>query len=220
MQTLDPLPSDNFGVHIENDQDHRKLLWLLNKIGEKKIRASSEKYKSKNDGAEIYVSTLLSWYQLKVPSKVYAETYVPIYSVYILLLRHHPILKLGFTGRWPNRAFDYVKTGVYEINAVQDTNNLFDLEKSVAFDTGSKTIALQLEKSAKVIFEKFNTQPPRGLGLKGYGVCTSTEWFSHLIYDRLIDHFSSFGVTYSDEEFGRTSRTLRSALDFYKETLC
>ena len=31
MQALDPLPSDNYGVHVENDMDHRRLLWLLNK---------------------------------------------------------------------------------------------------------------------------------------------------------------------------------------------
>jgi hypothetical protein len=220
MQTLDPLPEDKFGVFVENDADHRKLLWLLKKIGEKKLRMSSEKYALKNDGALIFVSTLLKWHQLKVPSAVYAEKYIPIYCVYILLLRHHPILKLGFTGRWPNRAFDYLKTGVYEANLVQDASELFDLDKSIAFNTDSKKMALLLEKLAKTKFVKFNTQPPSGLGLNSYSGYTTREWFSQQIYDELIDHFSSCDATYSDGGFGRTSQTFRVALDFYKEISC
>jgi hypothetical protein len=219
MQNLDRLPSDNFGVHIENDEDHRKLLWLLTKIGEKKLRASSKKYENKHDGANIYVSTLLRYYQLKVPSKIYAEQYIPVYGVYVLLLRQYPILKLGFTGRWPNRAFDYVKTSSYDANITSDISRLFDLEKSFFFKTDSKKISMQLEKSAKVIFYDFNEQPPL-FQLKNYGCNRSTEWFSSVIYDQLISYFSTFGLSYFDERFTRYPENLLSALNSYKEISC
>jgi hypothetical protein len=218
MQNFNSLPADTYGVHVENDIDHLKLLWLLDKIGEKKLRASAAKYEKKYGGSRVFVSTLLKWYQLVVPPKVYAEQYIPMYCVYVLVLRQDPIIKLGFTGRWPNRAFGYVKHGSYEGNMFNDTVSCFDIDRSCAFFTDTKKEALQLENSAKIAFEKFRVQPP--FGLKGYGVRESREWFSNEIYSLAIKHFSSFDLADSDRGFCRGLQTLRTALDLYKETSC
>ncbi len=145
MLPLGTLPADNFGVHVENDIDERKLAWLLNQIGEVKIRKSAEKYTAKY-GDLIYVSKLLQWYGKKAPSSAYSEKYIPQYSVYILRSRDYPILKLGYSVQWLNRAFSFVKTGSYDANILFDVPATFDIDQSCAFYTGSKELALRTER--------------------------------------------------------------------------
>jgi len=45
--TLPILANDNYGVHVENDIDVRRLAWLVNTIGEEKLRCAVEKIRKK-----------------------------------------------------------------------------------------------------------------------------------------------------------------------------
>lgn len=38
------LPPDQFNVLVENDMDEARLLWLVNRIGETKLRKTAAKY--------------------------------------------------------------------------------------------------------------------------------------------------------------------------------
>ena len=106
-------PEDNFDVHVENEMDERRLLWLVNTIGEKKVRASARKYKYYPE-SKLFVSILLKRFRLKVPAEVYSEVKVPIYRVYVLVLRDHSAIKLGMTGDWLNRAYAFVKRPIIQ----------------------------------------------------------------------------------------------------------
>jgi hypothetical protein len=102
------LPEDNFGVHVENEIDERRLLWLVNQIGETKLRNSAAKRSKYYPDSKLFVSVILKRFQLKVPPSVYTEVKVPIYWVYILVLQDHSAIKVGMTGGWPNRAYTFV----------------------------------------------------------------------------------------------------------------
>ena len=214
MQALQPLPLDSYGVHVANEMDHRRLLWLLNKIGEKKLRKSSDKYKSKNNGAAIYISTLLKWYQLKVPSIVYSEKYITNYCVYILVSAKCPVIKVGVTGRWPARAFSFAKQSYFQLYKVDKLLQVFDIQQSFAIYTGSEKLARSIESAAKRKFKNFSVQPPLESQLRSYGVQTSKECFSNDIYTDLVDFLhSSVNFNITETCMDPKSETLSVALD-------
>lgn len=208
------LPHDNFGVYVGNDMDKRKLLWLVNQIGEKKLRISSGKYKNKYPESDIFVSTVLKWHGLKVPAEVFTEVNVPIYRVYILCLQDQSALKLGFTGGWPGRAFDFVKTADYNADYSKKIFELFDTDKSIAFEANSESLARQIEHSAKLKFAEFKVPSPYERGLISYGNRTSTEWFQYSIYDNLIQYLSSFKTSELNASRSALPLTLRNAINF------
>lgn len=54
------LPPDQFPVVLENDMDRARLLWLVNDMGEAKLRKSVAKYLARWPGGKPFVSTLSS----------------------------------------------------------------------------------------------------------------------------------------------------------------
>ena len=74
MTTFINDPPDNaYGVIVVNDKDAKSLLWLVGQIGENRLIASVEKYKKRYPNSRPFVSTVLKWYRLKVPVRVYSE---------------------------------------------------------------------------------------------------------------------------------------------------
>jgi hypothetical protein len=137
------LPDHNYGVIVENDMDARRLLWLVNKIGEKKLIASVGKYNKRFPGYKPFVSTLLKWYQLKVPVNIYAMVNIPIYRVYIMYHIDSSTIKIGFSGNWVSRVYNLTRYGSFD---------MFDLKRSVAFNFyGNKRQAMKVERMAKKI---------------------------------------------------------------------
>ena len=112
MAEITSLPDDKFNVIVESKMDQLRLLWLVNKIGEAKLRKSVAKYQNRYPESKPFVSVLLQWYRLKVPTSVYAPAIVPVYWVYILRLRKAPKIKIGVTGRWPQRAFNFLSRAI------------------------------------------------------------------------------------------------------------
>lgn len=186
FELLDSLPDDHFGVFIQNEKDLRKLLWLLEKIGEKKLRKSTSTYKKKYPDSDLFVSKILSWHKLKVPFKVYAPVVEPIYAVYVLMLKDHSTLKIGFTGRWPLRTYDFLKTADYrKFIPLDKVRDFFDTDKSFSINFESERIARDFEAAAKLKYESFRVPSPRDRGLISYGCAGHTEWFDPSIYDEL-----------------------------------
>jgi hypothetical protein len=215
---FDALPEDNFGVHVTNDMDVKKLLWLVNEIGEKKLRISSAKYKLKYPESSVYISTVLRWHGLKVPYKIYAPVVVPIYSVYVLLLSDHSTLKIGFTGRWPMRSYDFLKTANYrKFIPFEKLDEFFDLERSYAVFFNSESAARDVEATTLVKFAEFRAPSPRDRGLISYGCAGHTEWFEVSIYEQLTDYL--FGLDLVESKNSQAvSQTLESAL-LYEQSL-
>ena len=191
------LPDDNFGVYVENERDERKLLWLVNQIGEEKLRKSASKRSKYYPDSLLFVSTILKRFHLTVPPSVYTEVRVPIYWVYLLALHDHTAVKLGMTGIWPNRAYDFVKTANYALNFDEELKALFDLSRSIAFPARSRPIALEIEAKLKKDFANYKVPSPYERGLVNYGVGGHKEWFDFSIYDDLFQRLSSLGQPYS-----------------------
>ena len=192
--TFNTLPEDNFGVHVENDMDARLLLWLVNQIGETKLRKSAAKRNKYYPDDKLFVSVILKRFQLKVPPSVYGETKVPIYWVYILVLRDHSAIKVGMTGGWPGRAYDFVKTADYTKNFDKALFALFDTELSVAVHAPSKSAAIKIEDETKKAFAHRKAPSPYERGLISYGCGGHTEWFDYLAYADIIEHVATIGL--------------------------
>lgn len=176
------LPEDNFGLFVENDTDRRKLLWLLEVIGEKKLRASAAKRNKYYPDSPLFVSVILKRFNLKPPLSVYARISVEIIRLYILASKDRKSLKIGITNRWPDRVYDFVKSANYSLNFDPEVLTLFDTELSMAFDCISETDARQTERNIKNVYKNFRVTPPAGIR---NGKCP-TEWFAFEIYDELL----------------------------------
>lgn len=188
------LPADNFGVHVENDMDERRLLWLVNTIGEGKLRKSASKRNKYYPDSKMFVSVILKRFNLKVPTAIYTEVNVPIYWVYVLVLRDYSAIKLGMTGTWPNRAYNFVKTADYSKNFDNAVCALFDVNLSMAFAAGSKSNARLIEQSNKQMYLKFQVPSPYHRGLIPFGCGGHTEWFEYSIYDEFVKSLSANGT--------------------------
>lgn len=212
IEIFDALPEDNFGVHVENDKDARKLLWLVNEIGEKKLRISSSKYKEQYPESDVFISTVLRWHGLKVPFKIYSPVVVPIYAVYVLMLHDHSALKIGFTGRWPLRSYDFLKTANYKkFISLEKLEEFFDVKRSFAVCFESESNARAFEASALLKFVEFRAPSPKDRGLISYGCAGHTEWFEVSIYDQLTDYLGRLQQGESNST-AVISQTLESAL--------
>lgn len=191
IPAFNSLPPDKFGVHVANEKDELQLLWLVNTIGEKKLRASANKRNTHYPDDKLFVSVILKRFQLKVPREVYTEVQVPIFRVYVLVLRDHSAVKIGMSGRWPNRAYDFVKTADYSKNFDGAVKELFDVNQSVAFAAGLESNARMIEQSTKQMYLKFQVPSPYHRGLIHFGCGGHTEWFDYSIYDELVDAIST-----------------------------
>jgi hypothetical protein len=182
------LPEDNFGVHVENEVDERRLLWLVNTIGEKKLRASANKRNKYYPDSKLFVSVLLKRFGLKVPPCVYTAVNMAIPRVYVLTLLDMTAIKIGITENWPDRAYAFVKTADYSRNFDQELEAKFDLQQSLAFTVDSITAARHIEGSLKKMFAKFRV-PSRA----AYGCGGHKEWFDYSIRTDVIEQLSRYG---------------------------
>ena len=67
LPEISQLPTDCYGVFVDNDLDTRRLLWLVNQIGEQKLRSGVKKYNDKYPDSKPYVSLMLKRYKLNSP---------------------------------------------------------------------------------------------------------------------------------------------------------
>lgn len=191
---FEALPEDNFGVHVEDEMDARRLLWLANQIGETKLRASAAKRHEYHPDSPLFVSVILKRFNLKVPPTVYAEVKVPIYWVYVLVLRDQSAIKIGMTGSWPDRVYGFVKTANYTKNFDDELTTLFDADGSMAFPATSKSRAIQIERETQKAFAHTKAPSPYKRGLISYGCGGHTEWFDYSAYAGIIRHLATFGA--------------------------
>jgi hypothetical protein len=191
---IDQLPPDQFNVEVENDMDRARLLWLVNHVGEAKLRRSVAKYQVRWPKSRPFVSTLLKWYRLKVPVAVYAPVAIPVYWLYVLYKRDNSEIKVGVTGKWPVRVFAWVPLR-------KEVADIFDLDRSKAFLVGgSKKAALCKEKAIKTAFAGSRSRCARGWN-DGY-----TEWFYSDCFDEVIAM-----ATLLANDHGLVVQTLRAA---------
>lgn len=195
---LRDLPSDQFNVVIENDVDKARLLWLANKIGETKLRKSVAKYQARWPESKPFVSTLLRWYQLKVPVAVYAPVRVPVYWLYLLYKHDGSEVKVGITGDWPRRVYSLVPLH-------KKVSDYFDLDRSSAFLVGGrKDEVLRREAAIKVAFANSRSRPKDSWN-SGY-----TEWFTGDRFGELVQMASLF-----DHEKNLYQQTLGEAIQVH-----
>lgn len=201
-ERIDGLPDDEFGVLVENDMDERRLLWLVNEIGEKKLRASVNKYNARYPDCKPFVSLLLKWYQKTVPVAIYAPVRGPVYAVYLLVMTDGSAMKIGHSGGWHERSYAF-------LNGKQHLEDLFDFDRSCAATIGSsKKDAAAIETSVKHKFHAFSTVSPWERGLIPYGCGGHTEWFVQDCYQDVVSYLTSEATRFPGGEM----HTLRSAL--------
>ena len=185
------LPVNHYGVHVENDMDARRLLYLAEKIGTEKVIRSASKYTEKNPGKQIFVSELLKRYGVKVPAMVYAAVNVPLYRVYMLLHLASSSIKIGYSGDWIQRSLAF--------------GCEFDLDRSISFSFHDKACAMAAERNLKRLFDWARTEPPA----VPYGVGGRKEWFDVAIYQEALTVISNF-----ETRKLRKPLTLRVARDY------
>jgi hypothetical protein len=201
---MKPLPNDNYGVFIANDMDRRRLQYLVEKVGEDKIRRSATKYANKNPGSKIFVSRLLKYYQTKVPSHIYAPVKAPIYHLYILVHLETNTQKIGVSGDWAMaRRIAFLGNAQHEE---------FDLDKSMGFDFHDKQITSRIEKELKENFKRYRVSCP---DFVPFGATGRTKWFSYDAYQEMIEF-----ITQDNGLFNQSNGkivTLREALNHNSE---
>lgn len=199
---IDELPADNFNIVVENDMDRARLLWLVNKIGESKLRKSAAKYQARYPGSLAFVSTILGWYGLKVPTAVYLPVRIPVYWLYLLYRVDGSEVKVGMTGAWPERAFAQVPSH-------HKVSDFFDLDLSRAFLIGGNKVEVRRRESMiKKRFSPWRSRPSHGWN-NSY-----TEWFIGNQLDELVAMASSF-----DDEKHTVVQTLGQAVEIHLECL-
>lgn len=70
LEKLD-MPEDAYGVLVLNEVDARRLKYLVEQIGEAKLRRHTKMYAEKWEGAKPFVSKVLKTFQVKVPTSAY-----------------------------------------------------------------------------------------------------------------------------------------------------
>jgi hypothetical protein len=200
---VEQLPLDYFGVLVENDMDERRLLWLVNEIGETELRSSVRKYNARYPDCKPFVSLILKWYCKTVPVRVYAPVSKPVYSVYVLVTKDGSAIKVGHSGRWHDRARDFLCRD-------KTLPDLFDLTKSCATVIGgSKKGAAAVETKVKHRFREFSTASPKERNLIPYGCGGHGEWFIQDCYQDVIEYL----VSETKHRPDAAIRTLQSALE-------
>lgn len=175
---FDDLPPDQYGVLVVDEVDAIRLKWLVAAIGETKLRRSIAKYSIQYPGCRPYVSLLLTRFHLKVPVRLYAAVPVPVYWVYLLRMRCAPKMKVGMTGRWPFRAWDFVRKANEPDPNREQLAQTFDLEASRAWLVGgNKAEARHRETMVKAALAPWRVAAPWHDGHTNYGASGHTEWF-------------------------------------------
>ncbi len=198
---FDELPDDDFGALVMSDSDRRTLIWLVNEVGESKIRRASVDLANKYDGAKPYVSTLLKRFGRKVPTHVWAPVKVLIYRVYCVVTADKTAFKVGFSGDWIVRACNLP-------NERKNPLDFIDLDKSFSvLVPGASIAARALEKSVLVNLKKNGFHIPPPAEFERYRA-SKKEWFH-------IDGYVIAQQLLRADEFGgvRSNMTLRRALE-------
>lgn len=185
---LSALPADFCDVHVEDEMDARRLLWLIEKIGEEKVRKSALKYKYYPE-SKIFVSTLLKWHQLKVPVAVYAPVSEPIYRVYIVPSSRGAVFKIGYTGRM---VADRLRAFVSLEAPLEDA---FDIAKGIYVQVADKPEALALERKLKACCTKFAIEDAYRMGYAPFGAYGHKEWFTSEALPLAKAELSALGYT-------------------------
>lgn len=182
INAIESLPADFYGVHVQNEIDALRLLYLVEKIGEKKLRSTVKKVTDRYPGFKPFVSKLLGWYRIKVPVSVYAPVEIPLYRVYALILLDHSKIKIGYSKNWVKRASNF------HISSF-DPTALFDIDKSFSVFVGAKIAdAKALEQKALNYFrQKPGCQTEAPVNLM-YSATGKGEWFIGSAL-REIEHF-------------------------------
>ena len=192
------LPDDCYGVYIENDMDKIRLKYLVEQIGEKKLKSSIDKYHKKWPDSKPYVSTLLKWYRITVPVHLYAPINVPIYYVYLLVNHRHSAMKIGVSGNWVSR------THAFSDDFEGDG---FDTSQSIAvLFYSNKKLALKAERHIKNKYSDYRIQPPATVRFGAYG---HKEWFSSEIFTSVLNILKNF-----ETPVLRKSVTLKEAVEY------
>lgn len=192
---IDQLPPDQFNVVVENDLDRARLLWLVNRIGETKLRRTAGKYQARFPGSKAFVSTILSVYNLKVPVEVYAPVRVPVYWLYLLYQLDGSEVKVGATGDWPSRVYAHVPDH-------HDAADIYDIDRSQAFLVGgNRAEVFRRETAIKKHFAPWRSRE------KGWQN-SYTEWFTGDQFDNLVAMACSF-----DDPKDLVVQTLRTAME-------
>jgi hypothetical protein len=203
---IDQLPADRFNVIVENDMDRLRLLWLVNRIGEAKLRKNVAKYQARWPGSQPFVSVMLQRYGLKVPVAVYAPVRIPVYWLYLLWLVDGSKVKVGITGNWPGRAYGFVKFR-------RKITDVFDVDRSRALLVGgSKAEVLRRERELKSRFAAWGVDSPWHDGLVYYGAGGHREWFNGSVGEDLVKVASTF------DKAALVVQTLRTALAIVDDT--
>ncbi|ODB85617.1 hypothetical protein A3194_12340 [Candidatus Thiodiazotropha endoloripes] len=180
--------------------DRRRLQFLVEKVGQVKIRRSAAKYSNKHPGSKIFVSRLLKYYQTKVPTHIYAPVKVPIYHLYVLVHLETNTQKIGVSGDWAmTRRIALLGNAEHEE---------FDLYKSLGFDYHDKKITYRIEKDLKKTFKRYRVIRPNFVP---YGAAGHSEWFSYDAYQKIVDF-----ITQNNGLFNQCNGkmvTLREALN-------
>jgi hypothetical protein len=192
MSTFSELPEDKFGLHVANLRDEQTLLWLVNKIGEAKVRVSASK-RGAYPESPLFVSTIVKRFGLKVPNEIFSEKRVKIARLYLLVLKDLSAVKVGVTSDWPGRAYAFVK------NKLAGLEGTFDLKKSIAIELESMAHARTLEKSLLMEFSGSQVPSPVERGLIPYFCGGHSEWLSMSAYDDLHVKLGTTGVPRSLE---------------------
>lgn len=184
IKHFEHLPEDNFCVHVENEKDKICLLYLVNKVGEEKIRRSAKKYKYYPESL-VYVSTLLKWYKVKVPVEVYAPRFVPIYRVYLLVIKDLSCIKIGFSGNWIQRVLSFSRD--------EGLDSIFDLDMSVSTMFKNKVEAMAVERGLKNRLVGFQLPISALKGRIHFNAGGVNEWYSFDGYMIAKDTLSQHG---------------------------
>jgi len=202
------IPSDYYGVLIETDVDLIKLRYLVELIGEAKIRRSAERYTEKWPDTKPYISKLLKDYRVKVPVSLYRKVPTPVYCVYVLIIAGQDALKIGMS-QYPLRR----AASMPNISAIRNAGGVlgyYEADGSFFLQIGHcREDALKIEQKMLLFTAHYSIDKAVGIS---FGAGGSHEWRSL----RALPRISYF---LEDLYQGNACTTLRDGVEKYHETL-
>lgn len=187
------LPDDHYNVWVENERDELSLLWLVNQVGEDKLRKTALKRGNYHPAYPLFVSEILKRFHLKVPRAVFEPVVQPIYRVYVLYLCDQTAVKIGRTAYWPQRAFAFVRTANFGLDQTEELLSLFCAERSQAFFVGTYEQSKSIETTLKTDFKKSRCESPYSRRSIPYGCGGHTEWFGAECYEAILNRLQQLG---------------------------
>lgn len=171
---------DRFGVHIENEMDELRFAYLLNAVGPGKRWRSMCKYNARYPGSKPFVSTLLRWHRIRVPTSVYAPKQPANYHVYLLVCSDLSRFKIGMSGQWTTRILSF--SDRYDLAE-------YDERLTVAVHFADAPQARRAEKVVKTALAEFSVDAPTHVAFCAGG---RHEWRSFNAYPSAIEILGSF----------------------------